>query len=166
MSMHIERTLILLKPDAVVRGHVGEIITRFERAGLKMIGMKMQWADKEFAKKHYTEDLAIRRGEAVRNIMVDFLTTGPIIAICLEGVNSVEVVRKMIGSTEPKAALPGTIRGDYGHMSYAHADAKQIAVKNIIHASGDQKDASYEVPLWFSKDELHTYTTVHEAHVL
>jgi nucleoside-diphosphate kinase len=166
MSMHIERTLILLKPDAVVRGYMGEIISRFERAGLKFVGMKMQWVDKDFAKKHYTEDLAARRGEAVRNIMVDFLTTGPIVAICLEGVNSVEVVRKMIGSTEPKAALPGTIRGDYGHMSYAHADAKQIAVKNIIHASGDQKDAAYEVPLWFSDKELHSYATVAEPHVL
>lgn len=164
--MHIERTLVLLKPDAIVRAVSGEIITRFERAGLKIVGLKMQWVDKDFAKKHYTEDLAARRGEHVRNVMVEFLTTGPIVAMCLEGVNAVEVVRKMIGSTEPKAALPGTIRGDYGHMSYAHADAKQIAVKNIIHASGDQKDAAYEVPLWFSNGELHSYKTVHEPHVL
>lgn len=166
MSSQIERTLVLLKPDALVRGLVGEIVTRFERAGLKIVGMKMQWVDQDFAKKHYTEDLAVRRGEHVRKIMVEFLTTGPIIAMCLEGANVVEVVRKLVGATEPKAALPGTIRGDFGHMSYAHADEKQIAVKNVIHASGDAKDAAVEVPLWFSSKELHSYSTVHEPHVI
>ncbi len=162
----IERTLVLLKPDAVQRGVMGEIISRFERAGLKVVGMKMQWVDKEFAKQHYTEDIAIRRGEKVRELLLNFIVQGPVIAIVLEGVNAIENTRKMVGSTEPKAALPGTIRGDYSHMSYGHADAKGIAIANLIHASADAKDAAHEVPLWFSPKELHSYKTVHDVHVL
>ena len=162
----IERTFVAIKPDGVQRGLVGEVLKRFENAGLKIVGMKMQWIDKEFAKKHYTEDIAKRRGEHVREMLLDYITEGPIIVMVLEGVHAVEVVRKIVGPTEPKAALPGTIRGDFTHMSFAHADLHKKSVKNIIHASGDKKDAEYEVDLWFNKNELFTYKTVHDIHLL
>lgn len=165
MTNHIERTLVLLKPDAVQRCFAGEIITRFERAGLKFVGMKMQSADAEFAKKHYTEDITKRRGEHVRNHLVKFLQEGPVVALVLEGVNAIENVRKLVGSTEPKVAQPGTIRGDYAHVSYAYADEKQMVVRNLIHASSDAKDAEYEVNLWFTPKELHSYKTVHDFHI-
>ncbi len=162
----IERTLILIKPDAVQRCLSGEIISRFERTGLKIIGMKMQWVDKEFAKKHYTEDIAIRRGEHVRMMLLDFITAGPVIAIALEGIEAVEIVRKMVGATEPRAALPGTIRGDFCHMSYGYADKNKRTIPNAIHASGNKEEAKTEVALWFSDKELHTYKTVHEHIVM
>ena len=162
----IERTLVLMKPDAVQRGVMGEILQRFERTGLKVVGMKMVWVDEKFALKHYTEDLAKRRGEQVRKSMVAFLQEGPVVAIVFEGIDAVEVVRKMVGSTEPKAAAPGTIRGDYAHMSFAHGDECKKVVRNLIHASGNREDAQYEVPLWFEPKELHTYKTVHDIHIL
>lgn len=160
----IERTLVLIKPDAVQRGLVGDIIKRFECAGLKIVGMKMRWADRAFALNHYTEDLAKRRGEKVREQNIEFITSGPVVAVCLEGINSIENVRRLVGSTEPKSAAPGTIRGDYSHMSYAHADKSGVVIKNVIHASSDENDAKHEIALWFNKEELHTYKTVHEAH--
>ncbi len=160
----IERTLILVKPDAVQRGLIGRIVQRFEDAGLKIAAVKMKWADKEFALRHYTEDVAKRRGEHVRQGLVEYITEGPVVAIVLEGIEAVDVVRKMSGDTESKSALPGTIRGDFSHSSYAHADAKKKSLKNIIHASSNRKEADYEINLWFKKDELHSYKTVHEQH--
>lgn len=165
MIQMIERTLILLKPDAVQRGLMGKIITRFEDAGVKVIGMKMVWVDEEFAKKHYTEDIAKRRGEKVREQLLQFIREGPVVVMCLEGIQVVENVRKMVGETEPKSAQPGTIRGDFAHMSFSYADKTDKAVPNLIHASGDKKDAEYEIKLWFTEEELHNYTTVHELHV-
>ena len=162
----IERTLVLLKPDAVQRCLMGEILTRFEKAGLKAIGMKMVWANEEFAKGHYTEDITKRRGEFVRNKLIKFLQEGPVLAMCLEGVNAIEVVRKIVGGTEPKAALPGTIRGDYAHHSYEWADSHEIAIKNLIHASSDKEFAESEIKLWFKAEELHSYKTVHDFHTL
>ncbi|MBP6942919.1 MAG: nucleoside-diphosphate kinase [Candidatus Buchananbacteria bacterium] len=160
----IERTLVLLKPDAVKRGLMGEIITRFEKVGMKIVGMKLKQADTEHAMKHYTEDIAIRRGEAVRKVLVDFISASPVLALVLEGVDAIENVRMMVGPTEPKSAAPGTIRGDYSHVSYRRADATGKAVANLIHASADAKDAAYEIPLWFSEEELCEYKTVHEEH--
>lgn len=162
----IERTLVLIKPDGVQRCITGEIITRFERAGLKIVGTKMVWCDEQFAKKHYTEDITARRGEFVRNKLLQFLQEGPIMALCLEGINAIEVTRKLVGDTEPKKALPGTIRGDYAHQSYEWADNHHIAVKNLIHASSDKKDAEREITLWFTPKELHSYRTVHDLHIL
>ncbi|MBI2574838.1 nucleoside-diphosphate kinase [Candidatus Woesearchaeota archaeon] len=161
----IEKTLVLIKPDGVQRGLVGRILARFEDAGLKIAGLKMKWADKEFAMRHYTEDLAKRRGGHVRKSMVEFISSGPVVAIALEGVNAIENVRKMTGDTEPRAALPGTIRGDYSHVSYAYADSKKSPVKNIIHASSSKKDAEYEIALWFDRKELHSYRTANEDHI-
>jgi len=162
----IERTFVAIKPDGVARGLVGEVIKRFENVGLKIVAMKMQWIDKEFARKHYTEDIAKRRGEHVREMLLDYITEGPIIAMVLEGIHAVELVRKIVGSTEPKASPPGTIRGDFTHMSYDYADSHKKSIKNIIHASGNIDDAKYEVDLWFKKEELHSYKTVHDVHVL
>ena len=92
------------------------------------------------------------------------ITSGPVLAIVLEGIEAVDLVRKMTGATEPKSAMPGTIRADYSHHSYGYADSKGIAIKNLIHASGDLNDAKKEVALWFKKDELHSYSPVHEKH--
>jgi nucleoside-diphosphate kinase len=154
MHKQLERTLVLLKPDAIDRGIVGEIITRFERLGAKMIGLKLLVSQKDTAGKHYTEDLAIRRGEKVRELMIAMLTSGPVVAIAFEGIEIVEVTRKIVGSTEPKSAAPGTIRGDYSHVSFKHADAHEIGVFNLIHASGSPEEAETEIAVWFKPEEL------------
>lgn len=156
-SETIQRSLVLLKPDALNRGVIGEIIHRFERVGLKIVGLKMVVSSEETAKKHYTEDLAIRRGENVRQLMVDMLMSGPIIAIVLEGVEAVYVVRKLVGETEPKSAAPGTIRGDFAHVSFKHADAKNAGVFNLIHASGNPEEAETEIDVWFDENEIHSF---------
>lgn len=150
----MERTLILLKPDALERGIIGEIITRFERVGVKAVGLKMLVSSKDTAEGHYTDDLAKRRGVKVRNQMIAMLTSGPIVAMVLEGVEIVEVARKMVGATEPKAAAPGTIRGDYAHVSFKHADQEGIGVFNLIHASSNPEEAKTEINVWFKKEEL------------
>jgi nucleoside-diphosphate kinase len=124
--------------------------------------MKQVWVNKEFAKKHYTEDIAVRRGENVRNALLKYICEGPVIAFVLEGVNAIENVRKIVGGTEPKSAPPGTIRGDFAHVSFAYADEKNISVKNLIHASSDEKDAKNEIALWFNEKDLHTYKTVQD----
>lgn len=152
--MKLERTLVLLKPDAIDRGIIGEILTRFERVGAKMAGLKLLVSTKDAAEKHYTEDLARRRGEKIREMMIEMLTSGPITALVLEGIDIVEVVRKMVGATEPKAALPGTIRGDYAHISYQYADKKGIGIFNLIHASSSPEEAEVEIAVWFKPEEL------------
>ncbi|MDP6642099.1 MAG: nucleoside-diphosphate kinase [Candidatus Nanoarchaeia archaeon] len=162
----IQRTLVLIKPDGVKRSLTGEIISRFEKIGLKIIGMKMQYIDKEFAQKHYTEDISKRRGEKVRNNLLYYIASGPVIAICLEGVDVIEIIRKIVGDTEPKSAIPGTIRGDYSHVSYGYADDKNLPVKNLIHASANKEDAKNELKLWFGKKEIHDYKVDHEEHTL
>ena len=156
----IERTLIVLKPDAVQRQLVGEIITRFERAGLKIVGMKMLWPDKAFAKKHYAEHI----NKPFYKLLENMITEGPVIAFVLEGPHAVEIVRKIVGPTEPRKAPPGTIRGDYALHSYEYADNKKTAVRNLIHASDSKKSAEKEIYLWFSQEELFEYKTVHEKH--
>lgn len=160
--MEKERTLVLVKPDGVVRNLVGKIIMRFEDAGLKIIGMKMQWVDEEFAKKHYREDIEERHGKRVRDGLVQYIKEGPIIAMVLEGVNAIEVTRKLVGKTYPHESPAGTIRGDFAHISKDYANANEINVRNLIHASGDEADAKIEVPLWFGESELHSYKTVHD----
>ncbi|NJL44029.1 MAG: nucleoside-diphosphate kinase [Nitrosarchaeum sp.] len=158
----IQRTLVLLKPDAVQRGHMGEIIGRFEKVGLKVVGCKMVWADKAFSRKHYAEHLEKKFYPGLESM----ITEGPVLALALEGVECVETVRKMVGSTEPRQAAPGTIRGDFAHVSYGYADQKGIGVKNLIHASASKDDAKRELELWFDAAELHSYRSVHDMHVL
>jgi len=154
MSDKLQRTLVLLKPDALHRGIVGDILHRFERVGAKMVGLKMLVSEKDTAAKHYTDDLAKRRGQKVRDIMIEMITSGPIIAIVYEGVEIVEIVRKLVGSTEPKASAPGTIRGDFSHVSFGYADAKEIAIMNLIHASASPEEAQSEIAVWFKPEEL------------
>lgn len=157
----IERTLVLLKPDAVQRGLMGQILGRFERAGLKVVGMKMVWIDRDFSKKHY----AAHVGKKFYNGLEDYLVSGPVVAMALEGVHAVENVRKLIGATEPLRAAPGTIRGDFAHHSMAHTDANNKSILNLVHASGTREEAEVEVALWFKDLELHSYKTVYEEHV-
>jgi len=162
----IERSLVLIKPDGIQRCLIGKIISRFEDAGFKIIGMKMRWIDQEFAMLHYTEDIEKRRGKFVRDKLINFITEGPVLALCLEGVDAIENIRKIVGDTEPRKAMPGTIRGDFAHVTYEYADNKNIAVKNLIHASSNKEDSENEIKLWFSEKELHSYKTVHEMHIL
>lgn len=157
----MEKTLVLVKPDGVQRGLVGEILTRFEKVGLKISGMKMVWVDEDFSKKHYAAHVEKPFYPGLEKM----ITEGPVLALVLQGLHAVELVRKMVGATEPKSAAPGTIRGDYAHHSYAYTDQKGIAIKNLIHASGTSEEALDEVKLWFDDAELHDYNTVFEKHV-
>jgi len=161
----VEKTLILLKPDALQRGIVGEILSRFERAGLKIVACKMLEPDVDHYHEHYETigKVISRRGQQVFDDNLEFMKSGPVIAVVLEGVEAVSLVRKMVGGTEPKSAEPGTIRGDYAHMSYDHANKNNVGIPNLIHASGDSDEAKLEIALWFSIDELHEYNTLHEA---
>lgn len=160
----IQRTLILFKPDTVQRGIVGEILTRFERVGLKIIGTKMIFPNKEHYHKHYEGigKMVTRRGEKAFDMALEFMTQGPVIAMVLEGVESVELVRKLVGGTEPKAALPGTIRGDYSHMSFGYADEHNVGIPNLIHASGSVEEAKQEIEHWFADHEIYDYHSPRE----
>lgn len=161
----IERTLILLKPDGIMRQFVGEIITRLEKAGFKIVAMKMLWQDKDFFEKHY-HDVEERHGREILDMNLKAMTVGPVIAITLEGEDAIAGVKKMVGpEIEPKKCPPGTIRGDYSHQNFRVSDESKIAVRNIIHCSTSEEDAERELNLWFKPEELHSYKTVHEAHV-
>ena len=154
----MENTLVLVKPEGVKRHLIGKIIQRFEDAGLKIIGMKQVWVDNEFSKQHYSEHV----GKAFYESLEKYITEGPVIAIVLQGVNAVENVRKVVGETEPKSSPPGTIRGDFAHMSFQHADSKGNPLKNLIHASGNLEEAKKEISLWFKDYELHSYKTMQD----
>ena len=157
-----ERTLVVLKPDAVVRGLAGRIIQRFEDASLKIIGAKMREMDADFARKHYF-DLEERLGPVVYNATAEFMQRGPVIAFVVEGEDAVATVRKMVGSTYPNEAQPGSIRGDFAHQSKFVATTTGKAVANLVHASGNRQEAEYEVNLWFDKTELFDYRSQAEA---
>lgn len=160
----VERTLIVFKPDAVQRGIVGEILSRFERVGLKIVGVKMVSPDRDHFYHHYEDigKMVTRRGEQTFNVTLDMMMDGPVIAMVLEGVESVAVVRKIVGPTEPKAADMGTIRGDYSHISFGYADECNKGVPNLIHASGDSTEAVEEIKHWFKPEELLNYNMLHE----
>jgi nucleoside-diphosphate kinase len=157
----IEKTLILIKPDCMQRCMVGKIIQRFEDAGLKLLAMKMVKIDKEFADKHY-KDVEERKGERVKKILIEYITSTPVIAMVWEGVEAVENARKIIGPTQPMKAMPGTIRGDFAHMDYGRADEVDIAVPNLVHGSGHKDEAEYEINLWFKPEELYDYDCVND----
>lgn len=162
----VERSLIVFKPDAVQRGIVGEILSRFERAGLKVVGAKMLQPSYDHYFHHYENigKMVSRRGQKAFDVTLSMMDQGPVIAFVLEGIESISLIRKMVGATEPKAALPGTIRGDYAHMSFNHADVNNIGIPNIIHASGDASDAEQEIAHWFSESELFSYETTSEKY--
>lgn len=181
----MERTLIILKPDTIKRGIAGEILTRFEKAGLKIVGLKMMVPSEELVTKHYPDSLISIVGGKTKNdwdaygleysetteeigqMIVqatrDFMRSSPVVAAVLEGGHVVEVVRKMVGSTGPKDSAPGTIRGDYAHLSLGRASLKKKGAANIIHASGTVEEAKKEIAMWFDESELFEYTTVHET---
>lgn len=155
--MTIERTFVMIKPDGVKRAIIGEIVTRFEKVGLKLCGMKMMHIDSDFAKKHYSDlvDKPFYPG------LEDMIVSGPVMAMVWEGAQAVSLVRKMIGATEPASSAPGTIRGDFAHMTYARADATGGQMPNIIHASDAVETADKEIHLWFSETDLYDkYDTV------
>lgn len=131
----VQRTLVLVKPDGVRKGLIGEIISRLERKGLKIIAMRMLHMDKAMARKHY----AVHEGKSFFSGLVDFITSGPIVAAVVEGDKAVEVVRKLMGETDPVKAAPGTIRGDYG------LDIGE----NLIHGSDSEENARTEIALFF-----------------
>jgi len=164
MNSDIQQTLVLFKPDTVQRGLVGEILTRFERVGLKIVGTKMIAPDKDHYYQHYEGigQMVTRRGEQAFNVTLDMMTSGPVVAMVFEGVEAVALVRKLVGPTEPKSAAPGTIRGDYSHMSFGYADTAEKGIPNLIHASGDPEEAAKEIAHWFKDEELYEYEALHE----
>lgn len=180
----MERTLIILKPDAVQRGLVGEIITRFEKVGLKIIAMKMLVPAAELLTEHYPEALvpivgnktkkdwdaygieyeesAEELGRMIIDATREFMRSGPVIAFVIEAGHAVEIVRKLVGTTGPKDSPPGTIRGDYTHLSLGRASLARKGAANLIHASGSVEEAGQEIAMWFTPEELYTYTLSHE----
>jgi nucleoside-diphosphate kinase len=155
----MEKTLILVKPDAVKRGLIGEVISRFEKGGLKVRGMKMIYPDEEHYHHHYEtiSKLISRRGEDVYKQNAEFMMSGPVVAVVLEGKDAAGAVRMMVGSTDPAEAEGGTIRGDLAQMTLAEAKEKNVALENVVHASGNLEEAEQEVAHWFSETELFDY---------
>ncbi len=136
----MERTFVMIKPDGVQRGLIGEIIARFERRGLKIVAMKMVQVDTEFARKHY----AVHEGKPFFAGLIEYITSSPVVAMVVEGPDAIRVVRDMVGATDPRKAAPGTIRGDFG---------LEIG-RNLIHASDAADTAAFEIGLWFTDDEV------------
>jgi nucleoside-diphosphate kinase len=163
-SDSVEKTLVLFKPDTVQRGLVGEVLTRFERVGLKIVGTKMIAPNKDHYYQHYEGigQMITRRGEQAFDVTLEMMIQGPVIAMVFEGVEAVALVRKLVGPTEPKSAQPGTIRGDFSHMSFGYADSAKKGIPNLIHASGDAEEAAKEIAHWFKEDEIYTYEALHE----
>lgn len=142
--MSVQRTLVLCKPDAVQRGVVGRIVSRFEDKGFKVVGLKMMHVDENLARTHYQEHIE----KPFFSELVAFITASPIVAMAVEGENAVEVVRGVMGTTNPQKATPGTIRGDFGLN----------LTKNLVHGSDSLASAARELALFFSEDEIHTYS--------
>jgi len=139
----MERSLVLIKPDAIQRGLAGEIISRLERKGLKIVATKMLHMDKNLAQRHY----AIHKGKAFFDDLVNFITSSPVIAIIFQGINAVEIIRQIMGETDPAKAYSGTIRGDFG-IDIGH---------NLVHGSDSLENASKEIDLFFSAEEIFNY---------
>lgn len=185
MSKHPkeERTLVVIKPDGVQRALIGNIVHRYERTGLKLIGLKMLRVTEDFIEKHYTLDPEWRRitGEKTIKGYLDkgltpplndpheitgillkklacYMTSGPVIAMVWQGAHAVQIVRKVTGGTEPLTSPIGSIRGDYLLDSYQMTDADERAIRNLVHASGSSKEAEDEIRHWFSDAELVPYT--------
>lgn len=163
-ASNVQKTLVLFKPDTVQRGLVGEILSRFERVGLKIVATKMIAPDKDHYYQHYEgiSGLKSRRGDQAFKVTLEMMVAGPVIAMVFEGVEAVALVRKLVGPTEPKSAQPGTIRGDYSHMSFGYADDAEKGIPNLIHASGDENEAEQEIAHWFADSELYEYNALHE----
>ncbi len=193
MAMHTreERTFMLVKPDGVKRGLVGECMRRIEQRGLKIIALKMVRAGEEHARTHYpgsegwlrgmgektlagyaqygkdpvrefgTDD-TLKIGEMIYKWNTDFLTSGPVIAMVISGIHSIDMVRKIVGKTVPAFAEMGTIRGDFSVDSPVLANDGKRAIHNLVHASGDPREAAHEIEHWFSPEEIHDYKRAEE----
>jgi len=186
-----EKTVVLVKPDGVKRGLVGEVISRIEQRGLKVIALKMIMASRQQAKDHYpnTEewmlgigaktlenyqafgtdpvkaigtDDPLEIGKMVAEWNGDFLASGPIVAMIVEGIHAIAMVRKIVGHTLPSKADMGTIRGDYSVDSPTLANAEKRTIHNVVHASGDEKEAAHEIKHWFESSEIHNYKRAEE----
>lgn len=186
-----EKTVALVKPDGVKRGLIGEVMKRIESRGLKVIALKMILASREHAHSHYpntepwlrgmgektldnykqyskdplkelgTAD-SLEIGKMVAQWNVDFLTSGPMVAMVVQGIHAVDMVRKIVGKTVPAVAEMGTIRGDFSVDSPTLANAGKRALHNIVHASGDQSEAAHELEHWFKSEEIHEYKRAEE----
>ncbi|TSC92330.1 MAG: nucleoside-diphosphate kinase [Candidatus Berkelbacteria bacterium Licking1014_7] len=181
-----ERTFMLIKPDGVGRGLIGDIIKRIESRGLKIIALKMEWASREKIDGHYSQDERwITRlgektaeiyekygydlekelgttdlnkiGQTVRGWLLDFMSRGPVVKMVVEGIHAVDMVRKIAGATLPSLADMGTIRGDYSVDSPALANFEKRAVYNLVHASETPQEAKHEISYWFDLKEIHSY---------
>jgi nucleoside-diphosphate kinase len=163
-----ERTLIILKPDTMQRGLVGEIISRFERAGLKIVAMKMVAPDELHFHKHYEgiSHLISRWGDDIYNVVLSQMIETPVISFVLEGVEAVTYVRKLVGTTDPKDSAPGTIRGDYTHITRQYSNTVGSTLPNILHASGNPEEAEQEIKLWFGDDEIYDGYDIAHGHVV
>jgi len=178
-----ERTLLLIKPDGVMRGLCGEIIGRLERTGLAIIGLKMIQVSKERAEEHYSDDQEwltsvgnktlktyvkhdrdpivemgtadpLAIGRIIRGWLIEYMTSAPIVACVAQGPHVIDVVRKLAGETMPSDAAPGSIRGDFATISAVAANSLHIAVRNLIHASSSEEEAEREIATWFEPGEL------------
>lgn len=182
-----EQTLVIVKPDGVQRGLIGEVIKRYEQCGLKLVALKMLVPSKELAFAHYSTDPdwasktgnktfdsykakglptpgndPIEFAEGIRSKLLVFMSSGPVVAMIWQGMGAVAIVRKITGSTEPLTSLPGTIRGDYTIDSYTASDKDNRAVRNIIHSSGSVDEATKEIAIWFKPEEILQYRLVAE----
>jgi nucleoside-diphosphate kinase len=182
-----ERTLVILKPDALHRSLVGEIISRYERSGLKLIATKMLYASPEMIESHYTLDPEWRRVTGEKTIkgyldkgltppttdplevttrllhrLKKYMTSGPVIAMVWQGAHAVAIVRKITGGTEPLKSEMGTIRGDFVHDSYQLSDLDNRSIKNLVHASGSVTEAEQEIKHWFVDNEIIDYKLLNE----
>lgn len=182
----IERTLVLVKPDGVYRALTGRIITTFEDAGLKVVGIKMLKPDRKLVESHYIWDEAWAKGvwekttkdatekgikisedykqmgERIRSMLIDYVASKPIIVMAIEGNDAAAVVRKLVGATAPAKADPYSIRGRFATDSYDFADSQKRAVANLVHASEDSNIAEWEIAVWFRKEEMVDYKRIDE----
>ncbi len=184
-----EQTLVIMKPDAIQRSLIGEILGRYERSGLKLVAMKMLIPTPEMATAHYMvggeewlENVGRKaaaayekkgekspyatfreNGMAILQSNAKYLSAGPVVAMIWEGNGAVGIVRKLTGGTEPLGSDVGTIRGDLTIDSYGLADADHRSIRNLIHASGEPSEADQEIPIWFSPNELLSYRHIQEA---
>ena len=186
--MRNEKSFVIIKPDGIQRSLVGTIVERFERVGLKIVALKMIIPTKDQVRKHYTVDPEwIRKvgeksiagyekkgmvpptnnpveiGEKVLENLTKYLSSGPVVAMILQGVHAVGIVRKIVGGTEPLTSDVGTIRGDYVLDSYQISDTDGRPIRNLIHASGNVEEAKAEINLWFKEDEILKYRHIQDA---
>lgn len=150
--MDLEQTLVLVKPDGVQRGLAGTILGRLEATGMKIVGMKFMQVSEALAQRHYAE----HEGKPFYEGLVNYITSAPIVALCLEGPNAISITRKLMGATSPNEAAPGTIRGDFG---------VEIS-RNLVHGSANADDAAREVGLFFSDEELIDYARANDVWIV